>query len=104
MYEEGSFLSLTDEDGTEYVLEYVDTLEYAGERYMAFLPAEDGDMLTDPDDGDYGYVILRVEVQPDGEEMLVTVVEDAEREAVCRLLIEDMDDALLDDDEENEDD
>ena len=32
------FITLTDEDGNEFQLEYLDTLEYKGEVYMAFFP------------------------------------------------------------------
>ena len=96
---EGSFLSLTDDEGNEFVLEYVDTLEYMDQRYMAFLPPEDGDLETEPDDGDYGYIILRVEVEPDGEEMLVTVDDEAELEAVYELLVEQYNDALFEEED-----
>ena len=96
---EGSFLSLTDDEGNEFVLEYVDTLEYMDQRYMVFLPPEDGDLETEPDDGDYGYIILRVEVEPDGEEMLVTVDDEAELEAVYELLVEQYNDALFEEED-----
>ena len=34
------FIVLTDEDGNEVELEHMDTVEYNGEVYMAFIPAE----------------------------------------------------------------
>ena len=34
-----SFITLTDEDGNDIELEYVDALEYEGQTYMAFFPA-----------------------------------------------------------------
>ena len=37
------FITITDEDGNEFELEHLDTLEYNGETYMAFFPTvEDG--------------------------------------------------------------
>ena len=33
------FLTITDEDGTEYELEVLTTLEYNGESYLAVIPA-----------------------------------------------------------------
>lgn len=32
----GTFITLTDENGEEIVLEYLDTVEYEGRIYMAF--------------------------------------------------------------------
>ena len=37
------FLTVTDEDGNELVLEYVDTLEHNGLTYTAFFPAVEED-------------------------------------------------------------
>ena len=33
------FITLTDEDGNEIELEHLDTVEYNGQTYLAFLPA-----------------------------------------------------------------
>ena len=33
------FITITDEDGTEYELEVLTTLEYNGDSYMAVIPA-----------------------------------------------------------------
>ena len=35
-----TFITVTDEDGREIVLEFVDALEYNGQQYQAFFPAE----------------------------------------------------------------
>ena len=37
------FISITDEDGNEFELEYVETIEYQGQVYMAFFPADTGE-------------------------------------------------------------
>ena len=59
----GTFITLTDENGEEVVLEYLDTVEYNGNIYMAFFPTLDEDV--DPDEAeeseDYGLIIMRVE-------------------------------------------
>ena len=52
-----TFITVTDEDGKELVLEFVDALEYNGQMYQAFFPAEtEGENEDDPDNG---LVILR---------------------------------------------
>ena len=45
-----TFITVTDEDGKELVLEFVDALEYNGQMYQAFFPAEtEGENEDDPD-------------------------------------------------------
>ena len=39
-----NFITLTDEDGQEITLEYVDALEHNGQTYMAFFPTVTEDM------------------------------------------------------------
>ena len=53
-----TFITVTDEDGKEIVLEFVDALEYNGQQYQAFFPAETED--EDEDNPDNGLVILKV--------------------------------------------
>lgn len=79
------FLTVTDEDGNELVLEYVDALEHNGQTYMAFFPAvEEG---ADEDDADYGLVIMKTIVE-NGEELLSTLDSDEELEEVYELFAE----------------
>ena len=52
-----SFITLTDEDGNDIELEYVDALEYEGQTYMAFFPAVEDE--ADEESEDYGLVILK---------------------------------------------
>ena len=61
-----SFITIEDDEGNEFELEHLNTLEFEGEEYMVFLPAD-----MDEDDPDYGFIILRVE-EVDGEEQLVS--------------------------------
>lgn len=88
-----TFITVTDEDGKELVLEFVDALEYNGQMYQAFFPAEtEGE---NEDDSDNGLVILKV-IHEDGEDLLSTLDSDEELEAVYEQFME----LLFDDEEE----
>ena len=88
-----TFITVTDEDGKELVLEFVDALEYNGQMYQAFFPAEtEGENEYDPDNG---LVILKV-IHEDGEDLLSTLDSDEELEAVYEQFME----LLFDEDEE----
>ena len=88
-----NFITLTDDDGNEIVLEYVDALEHNGQTYMAFFPA----MEDDSDETeDYGLVILK-SVMENGEEFLSTPDSDEELNAVYDLFME----QILEDEDEN---
>lgn len=69
-------ITVTDDEGNEFVLEHLHTLEYKNEVYMAFLPTD-----IDEDDPDYGLIILKV-VEENGEEILGSVDDPDELEAV----------------------
>jgi uncharacterized protein YrzB (UPF0473 family) len=95
----GNYLTITDEDGNEFELEHLDTIEYNGEVYMDFLPAdavsqEAGDGEAD----DFGLIILKV-VTENGEEQLVTPDSEEELDAVYEQFME----SLFDDEEDEED-
>ena len=77
------FITITDEDGVEYELEILSTLEYQGALYYALAPAD-----TDEDE-ELEVSILKA-VEEDGEEILVAVDDDEELETVYELFIEQM--------------
>lgn len=79
------FISITDEDGNEFELEHVDTIEYNGQVYMAFFPADTGEESEDEEDS--GLIILKV-VDVDGEEQLSTLDSEEELEAVYDKFME----------------
>ena len=79
-----TFVTVTDEDGREIVLEFVDSLEYKGNVYQAFFPAETEGEEEDPDTG---LVILKV-IHEDGEDLLSTPDTEAELEDVYDLFME----------------
>ena len=89
-----SFITLTDEDGNDIELEYVDALEYEGQTYMAFFPAVEDE--ADEESEDYGLVILK-SVRENSEELLSTLDDEAELEKIYELFME----QLLADEEEN---
>ncbi len=83
-----SFITLTDEDGNDIELEYVDALEHEGQTYMAIFPAvEDEADEADEESEDYGLVILK-SVTENGEELLSTLDDEAELEKIYELFME----------------
>ena len=87
-----NFITLTDEDGNEFELEYIDALELDGQTYKAFFPAVEEDAAEE----DLGLVILK-SIMVDGEEQLSTLDSDEELNRVYDLFME----QLLADEEEN---
>ena len=73
------FITISDDDGNEFELEHIDTIEMGDELYMVFLPA-----YMDDNDEDYGVVILKV-VEEDGEEQFHSVDDAEELEAVHEI-------------------
>ena len=87
------FISVTDEDGNEFELELVDTLEHNGITYYAMFPAvaeneETGEPVdVDADDEEYGLVIMKV-IEENGEELLSTPDSDEELDEIYNLFME----------------
>ena len=83
------FVTVTDEDGNEFELEHLDTLEYNGQVYMAFFPTVAEGEDQDAEDEEYGLIILKV-VEVDGEEQLSTLDNEEELEAVYQQFMEEL--------------
>ena len=87
------FITVTDEDGNEFELELVDTLEHGGVIYHALFPAVGEDEETgepvdvDADDEEFGLVIMKV-IEENGEELLSTPDTDEELDAIYNLFME----------------
>lgn len=85
------FITLTDEDGNEFELEHLDTLEIGGQTYMAFLPAEYEEDEQDPsrelEEDDLGLIILKA-IEENGEEQLSTLDSEDELEMVYERFME----------------
>ena len=78
-------ITLTDDEGNEFELEYLDTVEYQGNIYMAFFPTLEEDEAEDSDD--YGLIILRSVKGEDGDDMLESVDDENELDAVYDLFM-----------------
>ena len=86
------FMTIVDEDGTEYELEVLTTLEYNGQTYLAVTPA------TDDEDVELEVSVLK-SVDEDGEPFLCAIEDDEELETVYNLIM----DQLYSEEEEEED-
>ena len=84
------FITISDEDGTEYELEVLSTLEYNGSTYLAVVPA--GDSLEQLQ----LEVSILKSVEEDGEPLLCAIEDEAELQAVYDLIM----DALYEEEEE----
>lgn len=84
------FITLTDEEGNEFELEHLGTLEHKGATYMSFVPAD-----MDEEDEDFGLILLKV-VEKDGEELLADIDNEDELNEVYEQFME----VLFEDEEE----
>ena len=82
-----NFVTLTDDEGNDVELEYVDALEFNGTTYMAFFPVMEEDSEEEENEEEYGLVILKSQME-NGEEFLVTVDDEEEIEKVYDLFME----------------
>ncbi|MBP3539071.1 MAG: DUF1292 domain-containing protein [Oscillospiraceae bacterium] len=86
------FVTIVDDDGQEFELEILDSMEYKGNNYTAFLPAD-----MPEDDPDYGIIILRSLLDENNDEIYESVDDDAELEDVYEHFM-----SILFDDEDGE--
>jgi len=77
------FMTIVDEDGTEFELEVLSTLEYDGNTYLAVIPAgaEDSEDLE---------VSILKSVEEDGEPILCAIESEEELQAVYDLIMEEL--------------
>lgn len=76
------FITIVDEDGTEYELEVLNTVEYNGETYMAVIPAagEDEELNLE--------ISILKSTEEDGEPLLCAIEDEAELQAVYELIMD----------------
>ena len=77
------FMTIVDEDGTEFELEVLSQLEYNGFTYLAVVPAgadEDEDME----------VSILKSVEEDGEPILCAIEDEEELQAVYDLIMDEL--------------
>lgn len=84
------FLTITDEDGTEYELEVLSTVEYNGETYLAVIPAGESQETLQLE------VTILKSIEEDGEPILCAIDDEAELQAVYDLIM----DSLYEDEDE----
>ena len=77
------FMTIVDEDGTEFELEVLSTLEYDGNTYMAVIPAgaEETENLE---------VSILKSVEEDGEPILCAIEDEEELQAVYDLIMDEL--------------
>ena len=75
------FITIVDEDGTEYELEVLTSLEFNGAEYLAVIPAgaEDSEDLE---------VSILKNVEEDGETVLCAIEDESELQAVYDLIMD----------------
>lgn len=78
------FMTIVDEDGTEYELEVLSTLEYNGFTYLAVIPAG-----IDEEEEDLEVSILK-SVEEDGEPLLCAIEDEEELRSVYDLIMEEL--------------
>ena len=84
-------ITITDEDGVEYVLEVLATLEVDGCQYYALVPAS-----NEEEEEDLEVSILKA-VEENGEEILCAIEDEDELERVYNIM---MDQLYAEDEEE----
>ena len=77
------FMTIVDEDGTEYELEVLSTLEYNGVNYLAVIPAG-----SDEAEQDLEVSILKSVEDEDGEPILCAIEDEQELEAVYTQIMD----------------
>ena len=78
------FITIVDEDGTEYELEVLSTLEYNGFTYLAVVPAGES-----ADEYELEVSILK-SVEEDGESILCAIEDEEELQAVYDLIMDEL--------------
>lgn len=88
-----NFITVTDDEGNEFELEHLDTIELNGTTYLAFFPAVSEDE-EDNDEEEMGLILMKV-IHENGEEILSTLDSEEETNAVynefMKTLFEDED-------------
>ena len=77
------FMTIVDEDGTEFELEILSTLEYNGCTYLAVIPA------GADEEEDLEVSILK-SVEEDGEPILCAIEDEEELQAVYDLIMDEL--------------
>lgn len=76
------FVTIIDDDGNEFELELLDTIDYNGESFAAFLPTD-----MEEDDPDYGLIILSVVNDENGDELFESIDDDDKLQQVYEMFM-----------------
>lgn len=76
------FITIVDEDGTEYELEVLNTVEYNGASYLAVIPASDGSEELDLE------ISILKSTEEDGEPLLCAIEDEEELQTVYELIMD----------------
>ena len=87
------FMTIVDEDGTEYELEVLTTIEYNGATYLAVIPASGEEEISDIE-----VSILKSTDDEDGEPLLCAIEDEVELQAVYDLIMDQLYSEQEDDD------
>ena len=82
-----NFVTLTDDEGNDIELEYVDALEHNGTTYMAFFPVVEEDSEDEENEEEYGLVILKSQME-NGEQFLLTIDDEEDIDKIYDLFME----------------
>ena len=86
------YITIVDEDGEEFELEVLMSMEYNGATYQAVIPAVDAD-----EEADLEVSILK-NVEEDGEIILCAIEDEQELETIYNLML----DALYEEEEDED--
>ena len=76
------FITIEDEDGTEYELEVLSELEYNGSTYLAVC------LAGEEQENDLPEISILKSMEEDGESILEAIQDEQELETVNRLILE----------------
>ena len=76
------FLTITDEDGVEYELEVLSTVEYNGETYLAVIPAGESQEALELE------VTILKSIEEDGEPILCAIEDETELQTIYDLVMD----------------
>ena len=76
------FITIVDDDGTEYELEVLSTIEYNGNSYMAVIPASEEELELE--------VTILKSVEEDGEPILCVIEDEEEMQTVYDLIMDEL--------------
>lgn len=89
-----TYITIVDDEGNQYELEHLDTIEYGDDLFMAFLPTEPGENGEPQTE----MIILKV-VEENGEELFESIDDDELLEKVYERFMEQLFDEGEEEDE-----